>query len=222
MPDPIARRTFLKAGVVVGGGGAASLALPPAALAAPALVLRRPEVAYGVQSDDVSDRRAVVWARGDRPARMSVEVSATADLRRPRRLLGPLLTPRTDLTGKLLLDDLPPGQQVFYRMTLADPNRERATGEPVVGTFRTPPSSNQQPSRDVNFVWSGDLAGQGWGINPSSAATGSSARCAGTTPTSSSAVATPCTPTGPSVTLPDGRRCDATSSRRRSPRSRRP
>ena len=34
--------------------------------------------------------------------------------------------------------------------------------EPVVGRFRTAPADR----RDVNFVWGGDVAGQGWGINP--------------------------------------------------------
>jgi alkaline phosphatase D len=34
--------------------------------------------------------------------------------------------------------------------------------EPAVGSFRTAPRKR----RDVSFTWSGDLAGQGWGINP--------------------------------------------------------
>jgi alkaline phosphatase D len=32
----------------------------------------------------------------------------------------------------------------------------------VVGRFRTAPADR----RDVSFVWGGDVAGQGWGINP--------------------------------------------------------
>ena len=34
--------------------------------------------------------------------------------------------------------------------------------EAVVGRFRTAPADR----RDVSFVWGGDVAGQGWGINP--------------------------------------------------------
>ena len=34
--------------------------------------------------------------------------------------------------------------------------------EPLDGSFRTAPRDR----RDVSFTWSGDLAGQGWGINP--------------------------------------------------------
>jgi len=52
--------------------------------------------------------------------------------------------------------------QIFYRVTfqdLADLNRYSV---PVTGTFRTAPIDK----RDIFFIWSGDTAGQGWGINP--------------------------------------------------------
>ena len=32
----------------------------------------------------------------------------------------------------------------------------------MVGRFRTAPADR----RDISFVWGGDVAGQGWGINP--------------------------------------------------------
>jgi alkaline phosphatase D len=170
MSDLLARRTLLKAGLAV-AGGATALAVPTpagAAVRAPALVHRdRPELVFGVQSGDVTSRRAVVWARSDRPATMTVEVAATPTFSRALRHRGPLLTPDSDLTGKLLLDGLPPGQEVFYRVTLADPDRPEVTGDPVVGSFRTAPrGAARGPLPDISFVWSGDLAGQGWGINP--------------------------------------------------------
>ena len=37
----------------------------------------------------------------------------------------------------------------------------RAQSEPVIGRFRTPPKRH----RDIRFVWGGDTAGQGWGID---------------------------------------------------------
>ncbi len=39
--------------------------------------------------------------------------------------------------------------------------RDAPAAKPLAGQFRTPPSRR----RDVRFVWSGDTAGQGWGIN---------------------------------------------------------
>jgi alkaline phosphatase D len=69
--------------------------------------------------------------------------------------------PASDLTGKAGLEGLPAGQDIFYRVTpqnLAEPS---VLGEAVVGHFRTAPADN----RSVSFLWSGDTAGQGWGIN---------------------------------------------------------
>ncbi|MET9109676.1 alkaline phosphatase D family protein, partial [Streptomyces zhihengii] len=131
---------------------------------APALALSgRPRAGWGVQTGDVTTTSGLVWVRSDRPARMIVETSATGSFRRPRTWRGPLLGPDTDFTGTTALRGLPPGEQVHYRVTLADPDDPRRTGEPVTGTFRTAPARRRQ---GVRFVWSGDIAGQGWGINP--------------------------------------------------------
>ena len=54
---------------------------------------------------------------------------------------------RTDGSALVLFEDLDSG---------------KARSEPVLGRFRTPPAKR----RDIRFVWSGDTAGQGWGINP--------------------------------------------------------
>ncbi|MEE1940331.1 alkaline phosphatase D family protein [Streptomyces sp. TRM 70361] len=146
----------------------AALALPGAAaspvFAAPAQSLSgRPRADWGVQTGAVTAGSALVWVRSDRPARMVVETSATESFRNVRRRQGPLLGPGTDFTGTTALHGLPPGRQVHYRVVLADPDDPRRTGEPVYGTFRTAPARRRD---GVRFVWSGDLAGQGWGINP--------------------------------------------------------
>lgn len=94
---------------------------------------------------------------------MIVETAATESFRQARRWHGPLLGPGTDLTGTTRLHGLPAGEQIHYRVLLADPDDPRRTGEPVTGTFRTTPAGRR---RGVRFLWSGDLAGQGWGINP--------------------------------------------------------
>ncbi|MFF8914143.1 alkaline phosphatase D family protein [Streptomyces sp. NPDC015032] len=142
----------------------AALTLPVVGAAAPAFALSgRPRAAWGVQVGDVTSSSALVWVRSDRPARMVVETSATESFRRTRRWHGPLVGPGTDFTGTTPLYALPPGEQVHYRVTLADPADSRRTGEPVYGTFRTAPARRRD---GVRFLWSGDIAGQGWGINP--------------------------------------------------------
>ncbi|HEX2312356.1 MAG TPA: alkaline phosphatase D family protein, partial [Thermomonospora sp.] len=131
--------------------------------AAPALLRSgRARLTHGVQSGDVTAGRGVVWARADRPSRMLVEVSRRPDLRGSRLVRGPVLTPETDLTGKVFLRGLPDGERIHYRVRLADLDRHGVLSEPVDGSFVTP----SHRRRDVSFVWSGDLAGQGWGINP--------------------------------------------------------
>ncbi|WP_433464628.1 alkaline phosphatase D family protein [Spirillospora sp. CA-128828] len=153
------RRTVLRGGLVTTGGAAFTLlgGGPASAL----LRMDRPRLTHGVQSGDVTAHEAVVWARSDRPARMLVEVSRRPDFRNARTVRGPVLTPGTDLTGKTLLRGLPPGEELHYRVRL-DGLDQGPASEPLAGRLRTAPRGR----RDLRFVWSGDLAGQGWGIDP--------------------------------------------------------
>ncbi|MDI3404603.1 alkaline phosphatase D family protein [Streptomyces cavernicola] len=154
------RRAVLRGSIAA----SAALSLPALGGAAPALSLSgRPRAEWGVQAGDVSADSGLVWVRSDRPARMLVETSATESFRDPVRRQGPLLGPGSDFTGTTRLRGLPPGEQVHYRVTLADPDDPRRSSEPVTGTFRTAPARR---SDGVRFLWSGDIAGQGWGINP--------------------------------------------------------
>ncbi|MGW3914433.1 alkaline phosphatase D family protein [Streptomyces sp. NPDC005070] len=155
------RRSVLRGSLAA----SAALALPTTLGSAPAFALSgRPKAGWGVQTGDVTTDSGLVWVRSDRPARMVVETSATASFRESRRWHGPLLGADTDFTGTTRLHGLPSGEQIHYRVLLADPDDPRRTGEPVSGTFRTAPHGRRRGG--VRFLWSGDLAGQGWGINP--------------------------------------------------------
>ncbi|UXY26199.1 alkaline phosphatase D family protein [Streptomyces sp. HUAS TT20] len=154
------RRSVLRGSLAA----SAALTLPTAPGAAPASALSgRPKAGWGVQTGDVTSDSGLVWVRSDRAARMIVETSATESFRIAHRWHGPLLGPDTDFTGTTRLRGLPPGEQIHYRVLLADPDDPRRTGEPVTGTFRTVSTHRRD---GVRFLWSGDLAGQGWGINP--------------------------------------------------------
>jgi alkaline phosphatase D len=194
------RRTLLRAGAF---GVGAALAAPGMAQAAPLLRTGRPVLTHGVQSGDVTPDGALVWTRADRPARMLVEVSRDPSLRHARRIRGPVLTPDTDLTGKLRLTDLPPGQQVFYRVRAEDLDG-RTASEPLTGSFRTAPVG----PASVRFTWSGDVAGQGWGINPDIGGMYGYAAMAARDPDffiHSGDTVYSDGPLQPTVTLPDGR-----------------
>jgi alkaline phosphatase D len=123
----------------------------------------RPRIACGIQSGDVSGGSAMVWARADRPARMRVEYSTVESF---RTLIGAASSdalPDHDLTAKVLLEGLPPGADIFYRVQFEGLGETGSAGEMQAGHFRTAPADKSS----ISFVWSGDTAGQGWGIDTS-------------------------------------------------------
>lgn len=126
----------------------------------PGLVRSRPTLTHGIASGDVRTDGALIWARSDTPATMVVDTSATDSFTNVVTRRGPLLTPRSDGTGVLRLTGLPAGERIHYRVTLE--GEDGATSEPVTGVFSTAPD---RPS-DIRLLWSGDTAGQGYGINP--------------------------------------------------------
>src|SRR5262245_7669300 len=151
----LTRRRFLSTAAAAAGIG--TLAMPYLSRAAD-----RPQVTHGVQSGDVSTDGGVIWARADRPSQMLVEVATTESFKDARKLPSIAALPESDFTAKMLVEDLPGGQDIFYRVRFRDLSHVDIESEPVVGRFRTAPADK----RDVSFVWGGDVAGQGWGINP--------------------------------------------------------
>jgi alkaline phosphatase D len=164
MNEPIrpTRRGLLKAGLAGAGALAAGALAPARAFAAPALLRPdRPVLTHGVQSGDVTPDSAIVWTRADRPSRLVVEVARDESFRHARTLRGPALTPDTGGTGKVRISGLPSGTELHYRV-VAEDLEGRAASEPLTGRFRTAPLGAQ----DVRLLWSGDVVGQNWGINP--------------------------------------------------------
>lgn len=186
---PLDRRAFLRGAVAVSSGAALGCSgelrpPPPAARAipgpppapspspspsapssaAPAIVPAdrlRPVITHGVQSGDVTTRGGVVWARADRLARMVVEWDTDPRFPNPRRAEGPVATAGSDFTARVDLGDLPPGRPIHYRVVFEQPDSPRERSEPALGSFPTAP----EDGASVTFAWSGDTAGQGWGIN---------------------------------------------------------
>ena len=152
----LSRRSFLLSSGATGLVAASGLALPHYARGA-----TRPVFTHGVQSGDVDASSGMVWTRVDRPSRIMMEYSTTESFANPVRLPALNAVPGSDYAVKRLLTDLPADQDIFYRMTAADLSNINEVSEPIVGRFRTAPTS----SRSVRFVWSGDTVGQGWGID---------------------------------------------------------
>ena len=78
-----------------------------------------------------------------------------------RRIVGPAALEASDFTARLDLSGLAPGQTHFYRVQFQDLADPKVYSARQIGRFRTP---SQKP-RDLVFAFSGDEAGQGWGIN---------------------------------------------------------
>src|SRR5262245_39270606 len=173
------RRRFLKTTAATAVGAA----LPAWTLAkgAPAIVQagsERPLALQGLSFGDPSDGSVVVWSRSDRPARMLVEWSYDELFTDARRLRGPHALDTTDFTVKQAIDGLEAGSEVFVRVSFQSLNNDRAVSEPVLGRFFVPPDPYRDDNGDghagfafgqartgLRFLWGGDTAGQGWGIN---------------------------------------------------------
>ena len=154
----LTRRSLLQTGAAGAGLAGAGLI----GLSAPAIAqANRPVFTHGVQSGDVTTNSGMIWARADRPSRLLVEVATSDSFKNARRLRGPAAIEATDFTAKMDLSDLPAGQDIFYRLQWQDLTDVNLLSEPTVGHFRTGPGNK----RDIDFVWTGDTAGQGWGIN---------------------------------------------------------
>jgi alkaline phosphatase D len=73
-----------------------------------------------------------------------------------------VLTPDSDLTGKVRLRNLPSGEQIYYRAKVESLDRPGLFSSPLEGRLTTAHTRKA----DVRFVWTGDVVGQGWGIDP--------------------------------------------------------
>jgi alkaline phosphatase D len=94
---------------------------------------------------------------------MLVEVAATDSFRNSRKVFGPDALNNRDFTAKLRLTGLPSGQRIFYRVQFQDLDKPGRRSALVTGQFVTAPADFS----DVTFAWSGDTAGQGYGIDVS-------------------------------------------------------
>jgi alkaline phosphatase D len=159
------RRQFLKSSLILG----TSAVVPPIVQQrvfanAPAIITAdamRPKIPYGVMSGDVSGNSVAIWSRADRPSRMVVEYALDPSFAKAKQVMGKVVQATSDFTGRLTLSGLPTDRPIFYRVQFQDLDNSQAVSEPVIGQLQIPSSS-----QNIFFAWSGDTAGQGWGINP--------------------------------------------------------
>ena len=123
----------------------------------------RPTLPTGIASGDVSSDGAVIWARADRPARLWVTVSPTPDFKQTVKFRGTAALQDNDFNAHAVTQGLPAGSDWFYRAQFESLESHGRFGESLSGTFSTAPTT---AAESIRFCWSGDTAGQGWGIDP--------------------------------------------------------
>jgi alkaline phosphatase D len=158
------RRRFLKHSAIAGSGLLSGLPAILRAQQGPAIIAAdsaRPMARYGLRIGDALADRAIVWSRADKEARMFVEWSTHESFANAIQVRGPHAIAASDFTARVDLTDLPSDAEVFVRVLFENLDSGKGRSEPVVGRFRTAPRKR----RDLRFLWSGDTAGQGWGIN---------------------------------------------------------
>ncbi len=160
----LSRRRFLLSSTIAATGIVAKRFLQNKSFAqAPGIITSdkiRPKIPYGVASGDINSNSAVIWSRSDKPARMIVDYATNESFKDARQVIGPAALEVSDFTARVNLNDLPSGEQVFYRVTFQDLADTNIYSAPYLGNIRTPAKNG-----DIFFAWSGDTAGQGWGIN---------------------------------------------------------
>lgn len=154
------RRTVLAGSAGLTVAGASVLASSPVH-AAP-LIRRRGTLPSGIQIGDVTPQTAVLWARSDRKGRMVVRIAKKGRNHRSgtSEIVGPWATEKTDYTAKVGVKGLAPGRHHDISICFEDEDGVRS--EVLKGGFSTPALHRDS----TTFVWTGDTAGQGWGINP--------------------------------------------------------
>ncbi|WOH17814.1 alkaline phosphatase D family protein [Paenarthrobacter sp. GOM3] len=178
------RRTLVKtslAGLTLAGLASGTA---PAHAAIP-LVRKRLTLPTGIATGDVTTDSAVLWSRASGPGRMTATIQAVdnaGEILRgrfgfSRTIRGPLATEASDFTAKIQANGLPAGTRFALELGFED---ENGSSETVRGTFSTAPGSvngkndggtedagggGSPSSSSQTFVWTGDTAGQGWGIN---------------------------------------------------------
>ncbi|MGR9116886.1 MAG: alkaline phosphatase D family protein [Gammaproteobacteria bacterium] len=114
----------------------------------------------GIQIGDLAPGRAIIWSRSDKPARMMLQYAFNPDFEQAITIRGPYAMESSDFTARQDLVDLPAGEDIYVKVWFEDLSNDRNASEPVFGHFHTLGKQD-----DVHFVWGGDTAGQGWGIN---------------------------------------------------------
>ncbi|MDO9103728.1 MAG: alkaline phosphatase D family protein [Methylovulum sp.] len=122
--------------------------------------VRPPLMEQGIQFGDLNHGSVMVWSRSNKDARMMVEYALNDQFTDSKIIRGPYALGISDHTAKQELANLPLGKDIYVRVWFEDLTNARNKSKPVTGHFHTISARD-----NIRFVWGGDTAGQGFGIN---------------------------------------------------------
>jgi alkaline phosphatase D len=136
-------------------------ALPLIAITA-SLLISSPATAItnSIQFGDLEQGSVTVWSHTDHSARMMIRYALNPQFTNAKTIRGPYALENNDYTAKQQLTRLPQGVDVYVKVWFEDLTNARTKTKPVLGHFHTIGAND-----NIRFVWGGDTAGQGWGIN---------------------------------------------------------
>jgi alkaline phosphatase D len=155
------RRSFIKSGLQGGSSIAAGAWL--SSCAALRAVGERPDFPSGFSSGDVGQTDAVIWSRASEPARLWVDLSTRPEKDSVETVKGGEANSANGYNAHTFLNQLLPGTQYYYSLRFQSLANPAVFSRSVSGQFKTAPST----SDTIRFCWSGDTAGQGFGIDRS-------------------------------------------------------
>ncbi len=116
-------------------------------------------ITHGVASGDVTATSAIIWARANAPAVLSVEYSLDPHFAQPQTGPSGQAAAATDFTATIKLNDLSVDTVYHYRVWFSDQIDGTEIRSPyALGSLRTAPSATTR--RTVSLVFGGDLGGQ--------------------------------------------------------------
>ncbi|MPV85818.1 alkaline phosphatase D family protein [Ostreibacterium oceani] len=126
----------------------------------PSYAQNAPNIEHGIQFGDLQHDSVMVWSRSDSPAKMMIEYADNKEFTNATLVSGPFALSKNDFTTKKEISDLPLGKKVYVKVWYEGLTNDRAKSNVVTGEFDT-----LDDQTNIRFVWGGDTAGQGYGIN---------------------------------------------------------
>lgn len=141
-------------------------ATPDQTVAAPAIIQAEaawPQIPNGIMSGDVNAQGAIFWSKTQLPAMPVLEWATNPEFKASQRQAGKPSQRQHDYCCHIDVQNLPAGQTVYYRFHFSNSDARRARNSSGSGQLFIP--ERGVATRTLSFCFSGDEAGQGWGIN---------------------------------------------------------